>query len=230
MLGYLVNNLHEVMRHWHAVMADDPAAAFAIGLSSNFHFLVIAVLYLIDIVVYSVGYMVETRGAEIRSVDASLLGWACCLICYPPFNLAALAFFSWQPTEAADFGSVPVQATLAWASMAAIAIYAWASVALGLRASNLTNRGIVKRGPYRFVRHPAYVTKNIAMWITAAPAIASALATSWSLAIWIVACLAFWALIYVLRALTEEWHLLAIDNGYAEYKTQVRYRFVPGVM
>ncbi|MCK7492814.1 MAG: hypothetical protein MZW92_15765 [Comamonadaceae bacterium] len=46
-----------------------------------------------------------------------------------------------------------------------MAIYASASVALGLKAGNLTHRGIVARGPYAFIRHPAYTCKNMAWWI-----------------------------------------------------------------
>jgi hypothetical protein len=33
----------------------------------------------------------------------------------------------------------------------------------------------------------------------------------------------------VLRALTEERHLRLLDNGYAQYAEQVRWRFIPGV-
>src|SRR3546814_20885855 len=41
------------------------------------------------------------------------------------------------------------------------AIYAWATVAFGLRFSNLTHRGILTHGPYRWTRHPAYLSKNL---------------------------------------------------------------------
>jgi protein-S-isoprenylcysteine O-methyltransferase Ste14 len=232
MLGYLVNNIHEVVRHWNALGSEEPAAAFTIGLNTTFYLLILAVLYLIDIVIFSIGYMVEVRARdnEIKSVDPTVLGWACCLVCYPPFNQAGFAFLSWQQVDTADFATPAIQAMLAWVSISAIAIYAWASVALGLRASNLTNRGIVRTGPYRFVRHPAYVTKNLAAWIVALPALTDALARSWSLALWILVCVILWTLVYVLRALTEERHLLMIDNGYAEYQAKVRYRFVPGLI
>ena len=50
-----------------------------------------------------------------------------------------------------------------------IGIYVWASLALGWRASNLTNRGIVTTGPYRWLRHPAYAAKNVSWWIGATP-------------------------------------------------------------
>lgn len=50
-----------------------------------------------------------------------------------------------------------------------MAIYAWASWALGLKASNLTNRGIVTTGPYKYIRHPAYICKNTAWLIGGIP-------------------------------------------------------------
>lgn len=43
-------------------------------------------------------------------------------------------------------------------------IFAWASLSLGFKASNLTNRGIVTKGPYRWVRHPAYAAK-LGIWL-----------------------------------------------------------------
>jgi protein-S-isoprenylcysteine O-methyltransferase Ste14 len=232
MLGYLVNNIHEVLRHWNALGADESAAVYAISLNTTFYLLILAVLYLVDIVIFSIGYMVEVRSRdnEIKSVDPTVLGWACCLVCYPPFNAAGFGFFSWQQVDTADFATPVIQSGLAWVSLVAVAIYAWASVALGLRASNLTNRGIVSGGPYRFVRHPAYVMKNLAAWIAALPALVDAFARSASQGLWILACVILWTLVYVLRALTEERHLLMIDNGYAEYKAKVRHRFVPGLI
>jgi protein-S-isoprenylcysteine O-methyltransferase Ste14 len=38
-----------------------------------------------------------------------------------------------------------------------------------------------------------------------------------------------WTVIYALRAVTEERHLLMLNNGYAQYAQRVRWRFVPGV-
>ena len=55
------------------------------------------------------------------------------------------------------------------AMLLGVGVYAWATLALGLRASNLTNRGIVTTGPYRWLRHPAYVAKNLSWWIGATP-------------------------------------------------------------
>jgi protein-S-isoprenylcysteine O-methyltransferase Ste14 len=112
-----------------------------------------------------------------------------------------------------------------------LAIYSWASLALGLKASNLTNRGIVSRGPYAFVRHPAYAAKNLAWWIGALPnlyflfAAGHAKATAYALF-----ALCGWTAIYALRAITEERHLLLADNGYAQYMARVKWRFIPRVI
>lgn len=43
-----------------------------------------------------------------------------------------------------------------------LAGYALSSLALGLQASNPTHRGTVSKGPYAWVRHPAYTCKSLA--------------------------------------------------------------------
>ena len=48
-------------------------------------------------------------------------------------------------------------------------VYAWATVAFGLRFSNLTYRGVITHGPYRFTRHPAYLSKNLFWWSASLP-------------------------------------------------------------
>ena len=52
-------------------------------------------------------------------------------------------------------------------------IYAWATVAFGLRFSNLTYRGVLTNGPYRYTRHPAYLSKNLYWWCATMPFIAT---------------------------------------------------------
>jgi protein-S-isoprenylcysteine O-methyltransferase Ste14 len=111
-----------------------------------------------------------------------------------------------------------------------MAIYASASVALGLKASNLTHRGIVARGPYAVVRHPAYVCKNLAWWIGAVPLVIAAFQDSLLEALWTAGSVLAWSALYVLRSLTEEDHLRSVDGEYDAYASKVRYRFIPGVI
>ena len=109
-------------------------------------------------------------------------------------------------------------------------VYTWASVSLNFKASNLTHRGIVARGPYGFVRHPAYVCKNLAWWIGLQPALWGAVHASPMNAVLVAGSMCGWSWIYALRALTEERHLRSVDGEYDRYCQRVRYRFIPGVL
>ena len=94
-------------------------------------------------------------------------------------------------------------------------IYAWATVAFGIRFSNLTYRGVITNGPYRYTRHPAYLSKNMFWWFCYMPF----LVTSDTLtdAIRNTVFLGCVSAIYYWRARTEEAHLLAEDPRYREY-------------
>jgi protein-S-isoprenylcysteine O-methyltransferase Ste14 len=180
----------------------------------------VQLLILVDTVIFSAGYLTESKYLknEIKSVDPTFFGWIVCLWCYPPFN--AFSF------KALDFYiiriSLPYPAWLDVIILCVItclwAIFVWASVALGFKASNLTNRGIVRSGPYRYVRHPAYMAK-LMIWILQGVFFGQ---------FGIFILLGF-IIIYVLRAWTEERHL-SRDPDYLTYKHSVRWWFIPGVI
>jgi protein-S-isoprenylcysteine O-methyltransferase Ste14 len=111
-----------------------------------------------------------------------------------------------------------------------MAIYASSSVALGWRASNLTHRGIVDRGPYAVVRHPAYICKNMAWWLGSFPIIGEAFSKSAIAGLWSILSIFAWSMLYFLRAVTEEDHLRKVDGEYAAYAARVKYRFIPGII
>jgi protein-S-isoprenylcysteine O-methyltransferase Ste14 len=95
-----------------------------------------------------------------------------------------------------------------------VGIYLLATVAFGLRFSNLTNRGIITSGPYRWVKHPAYLSKNLSWWLISVPFVAGA---GWVVAVQSCALLVCVNLVYFLRAKTEERHLRA-DPAYRDYE------------
>ena len=94
------------------------------------------------------------------------------------------------------------------------AIYAWATVAFGIRFSNLTHRGILTNGPYAWTRHPAYVSKNLFWWLSALPFLATT--GSYVDMIRNTAILAMVSGVYYWRARTEEQHL-SEDPAYVDY-------------
>ena len=196
----------------------------------GFWFLIQIILF-VDVLVFTVGYLVELPMLrnEIRSVDPTWLGWGAALICYPPFNVVTGKILGSPVSDFPRFDDPTAHLALNLALLTLMAIYASASVALGWKASNLTHRGIVSRGPYALVRHPAYICKNMAWWIGSIPLISAAFTTSVIAGLQAVASVVAWSMIYVLRALTEEDHLRSVDGEYAAYAARVRYRFIPGV-
>lgn len=197
----------------------------------GFWFLLQLLLF-VDVAIFTVGYLVETKRLrnEIRSVDPTWLGWAVALACYPPFNTYTAKILGSQHDDFPRFDDPVVHAVLNGLLLLLMAVYASASVALGLKASNLTHRGIVARGPYAVVRHPAYACKNMAWWIGAVPVVSAAFERDAGSGWLALASVAGWTLVYVLRALTEEHHLRRVDGEYAAYAAKVRWRFVPGVV
>jgi protein-S-isoprenylcysteine O-methyltransferase Ste14 len=78
---------------------------------------------------------------------------------------------------------------------------------------------VVTGGPYRWVRHPAYV--GTILFELASPLMLG----SW----WAFIPGGLSALLYVVRTALEDRTLLAELEGYQAYATQTRYRLIPGV-
>lgn len=216
-----------------AIVASD---AFAAGFRElfdrhGFWFLIQIILF-VDVLVFTVGYLVELPRLhnEIRSVDPTIMGWLVALICYPPFNTLTGAILGSPVSDFPKFDDPTTHIALNVALLTLMGIYASASVALGFKGSNLTHRGIVSRGPYALIRHPAYTCKNLAWWIGSIPLISAAFEHSMLSGIQAVTSVAGWTMVYILRALTEEDHLRSVDGEYAAYASKVRHRFVPGVV
>jgi len=218
--------------HAAAILAEREIGLDAATLFNRHGFWVLMkTIFFVDVFVFTVGYLLETPRLrnEIRSVDPTLLGWAAALLCYPPFNFVTGKVLGSQVSDFPQFDDPTVHLALNVALLVLMAVYSWASIALGLKASNLTHRGIVDRGPYAVVRHPAYVCKNLAWWISATPLVSIAFGHSLQEGVLSLASVVGWSLLYVLRAVTEEDHLRGVDGDYAAYAGRVRYRFFPGV-
>lgn len=156
------------------------------------------------------------------------MGWFAALICYPPLRQFAIGVFEENPFILRfDIPAVDAVVAGLWALL--FGVYLWATLALNVRASNLTNRGIVGWGPYRYVRHPEYAAKNFAWWLGALTIVIASPTFELSTAIGIAVATVAWTAIYYLRAVTEERHL-GRDPDYQDYCSRTRYRFIPGVI
>ena len=166
---------------------------------------------------YSSAYFSVNYGMRLaESLGGGKLGWIVALACYPPF-WPAVSFYLRYDTGYAWGAWLAYHPYLyvVWgtAILALEAVYVWATVIFGAHFSNLTNRGIITNGPYRFTKHPAYIAKNLTWWMIAVPFLPRD--NLWD-TLPRCAMLLGVNFIYYMRAKTEEWHL-ARDPDYVRY-------------
>ena len=175
--------------------------------------------YFIDVGLVSVGYLMSLRltDTHFRSAEPTMLGWCGALVCYEPFwsligrqYLAYDTSFKWG----AWLWNSPILYGI-WCAMilALTGIYVWATIIFGARFSNLTHRGIITNGPYRWTKHPAYISKNLSWWLISIPFLAPGSPSDVLRHCLLLLCLNG---IYALRAKTEERHL-SWDEDYRRY-------------
>lgn len=210
MFVYLGNNLHAMYTtDWSGVFSS-----FQRLFDVAFNF-----LYFVDLLVVAVGYVCTFRvlDTHIRSTEPSFLGWAVALMCYQPFwSLFSGTYIHYDQGPSWGYWFWGLEAAyILWglAILALLCVYVWASLAFGLRFSNLTHRGILTNGPFRWTKHPAYVSKNLSWWMISMPFMVS---TSLDQSLRQCAMLLLLNGVYFLRARTEERHLSA-DPAYVAY-------------
>lgn len=181
----------------------------------------ITLVFVVDTLIFVFGYAFEFSFLKnrVKSVEPTFFGWFVALVCYPPFNSYVGKLVPWGANDYVYFWNSTLTIMIRFILFFLLLAYLWASIALGAKASNLTNRGIVSKFPYSVVRHPAYSGKCLAWWITLLPVMNLGFALG----------MLFWTLIYCLRAVTEERHLRQ-DEDYVKYCQKVRYRFIPYVI
>lgn len=150
---------------------------------------------------------------EIITPSRSLKAWFFCLLCYPPLNIILNNYlyqrdnYIWSNLAQDNiylYITCGVVITLSWT------VYWLSTYYFGLKFSNLTWRGLINSGPYRYLKHPAYFSKNIYWWVYTVPFMTSSIKNF----ILNVVTLSIVSFIYFMRARTEEKHLL----NYVEYQ------------
>ncbi|HEY8569829.1 isoprenylcysteine carboxylmethyltransferase family protein [Microbulbifer sp.] len=217
MFVYMGNNLGTLLAFDFSRLLDSFRAVF----DFTFNF-----LFYIDLLFVTVGYVCTLRlfDSHIRTAEPSFLGWGVALIGYQPFwSLFSGTYLKYDEAPAWGhwFWNTPLAYGI-WGStiLLLIAIYVWASIPFGIRFSNLTHRGILTNGPYRYTKHPAYISKNLSWWMISMPFMVSVSvpeALRHSLLLLLV------NFIYFMRARTEERHL-SWDPTYVAYANYIGER------
>ena len=124
-------------------------------------------------------------------------------------------------------GGLPVAAQIAALAVCAVGndlLFLWAVTSNAffsqvVRIQSERGQTVVTGGPYRYVRHPAYI--GAILYELAAPV----LLASW----WAMIPSALAAILLILRTALEDRTLQAELAGYGKYARRVRYRLVPGI-
>lgn len=210
MFTYTVNNIDELRQYVFREQPDVFLAWFDTLWSLGF---------LIDVVFTTLGYLLSLRifDTHIRSTEPTTLGWVAALVCYMPFwGTISARYVNYDNGYywGAFVAGVP---GLRWVwgglILLTLMLYSFATVAFGCRFSNLTHRGILTNGLYRYTKHPAYWSKLVHWWLIYVPYVFRG-----SVAQVVRDC--FWlgvlSFVYWLRGRTEEDHL-SRDPTYVAY-------------
>tara|TARA_Y100000310_G_C20565154_1_gene755122 strand:+ start:270 stop:1241 length:972 start_codon:yes stop_codon:yes gene_type:complete len=211
MINFFYNNLNHLFYLYNQLSNPQLSLWYPLILTS---------IFALDTLIFALGYTFESKKLKnvVKSVEPTLFGWVVTIICYPPFNIWLGKYIPWGAHDHAIFPTPTITFIFRLIILLFLIIYLWATLALGFKASNLTNRGIVTKFPYSIVRHPAYICKNIIWWFTLLPVI------NWKFALG----MSFWSLIYFFRITTEEKHL-SKDPDYIIYKKKVKWRIIPKI-
>ncbi len=181
----------------------------------------ITTMFVVDVQFATVGYLLTMKplDAHIRTANPYMSGWVAALICYPPFilmNSGGPLDYHVATSDWAHWFAGYEWLLYIWGGILVFltGIYAWATVAFGLRFSNLTHRGILTHGPYAWTKHPAYLSKNAYWWLATMPFLVTS-GSGWDALRNTMILLAVSG-VYYWRARTEEKHLLA-DRDYKDY-------------
>lgn len=225
LLGWLVKGFFLPLMFTYLCQGIDKLMAFDFQQLSAFRFVydfLFEFLYFADVALVTMGYLLSLRltDTHLRSAEPTMLGWSVALVCYQPFwGLVGPQYLAYEarPTWGEWLWNTPWLYGL-WGSLILLltAIYLWATVSFGARFSNLTHRGIITNGPYRYTKHPAYIAKNLSWWMISVPFLAQGGAAE---ALRLCLLLLLLNGLYLLRARTEEAHLMRdpVYQAYAQW-------------
>lgn len=173
----------------------------------------------VDVSFATAGYILTVRciDAHLRSAEPTMFGWFVALMCYEPFwSTFSTGYIIYEDNLIWDAWLKEhwiIQVLWGSTIIMFISVYTWATVSFGCRFSNLTHRGIITNGPYKWTKHPAYISKNLSWWLISVPWLSS---EGCDTAIRHCLSLLLLNMVYFLRAKTEERHL-SRDAEYRQY-------------
>lgn len=188
--------------------------------SNRFEYYFYLFILTFDVLIALFGYIFSSKlfNNKIISINTDWRAWLVCLFCYPPFLyfytllLAQVDNKTWHDWAQNTWYYYPwlLLITITWG------FYGLSHAFLGPKLSNLSWRGLVNNGLYRYTKHPAYISKNLYWWLHTIPFFGVVGIDIFKNLLAMCGV----SLIYYLRAKTEEKHLLKFKE-YQEYYTWI---------
>jgi hypothetical protein len=215
---FIVENLRLLRsRQWEKILEF---------LTPESHALIMSAIYAVLIIAIIPGYIFSFRllNTHTRAIDRSWMGWVVTLSCYPP--LLSGIFSQWLAYNPYRFSEpfmkpwimlfqdyTPLFYSVGIGIIFCELVHYWGESIIGIRSSNLTNRGIITNGPFRLLRHPVYFIKCVGWFLAAWPLIMSddPLDCLRYTIMFLGVCM-----IYYLRSIAEE-RMLSTDPDYVAY-------------
>lgn len=230
-LGWVIKGFFLPIMFFYLTMSLSEVGALHIWLEDDLVTITRRMMLLcivLELVVVCVGYTLTLRifDAHIRSTNPAFWGWLVTLACYEPFNHIVSGKILSYKIGAPWYETIlnyPLL-TVPWLTIMLLSfgLWLWATCSFGLRWSNLTNRGVVTCGPYRYMKHPDYFSKSVFFWLTAMPMLAEApLGAKASATIALVLI----NVLYFARARAEELHM-SEDPDYVSYALAMNERSI----
>lgn len=174
----------------------------------------------LDLIMGAAGYLITLRvlGTHVRSVSRDPVEWAVTLACYWPLWPIIYGQIAYVD-EVKWYSHMDIGGPIWWIWVVLLIIFKllWlvAGLAHGIRFSNLTHRGIITTGLFRWFVHPSYTFKVLGYWFLLLPFLHPEHAVHHTLA------LTFVTWLYWMRGKTEERRLSA-DPIYRAYLERTR--------
>lgn len=190
------------------------------------HSYLMQAIYAVLIFAIVPGYIFSLRllNTHTRNIDRTWMAWIVTMACYAPLNTGIWSL--WFSFKGSFFNDPFMKPWIAVFSEHAMILYAigigiiisellhlWGEAILGIRSSNLTNRGVITNGPFRYLRHPIYLSKCIGWALIFVPFVDGYSPLE---CVRLTILFAGICLIYYLRSITEE-RMLSEDPDYVAY-------------
>ena len=218
MQPYMVNDIYWFLTVSWEKIKDTPAEWFWAANSCCFF---------IDLAYASTGYLINLKilNTHTRTAEPTLFGWLVAVMCYWPFWGILFYPYFFDYDQVGWMKVFQTESVIWWIWFVLIILleflYSMATIAGGIRFSNLTYRGLWNTGPYKYTKHPAYVFKNISWWLISVPFMAA----GWQTAVKLSLLLLGNNIIYYFRAKTEERHLSHYPE-YVAYATEMNEKSI----